>query len=129
MNRLIITPFVVALLLTLAIGCDRTTPAAPQPLPTTVPSSSTQPSASQQQVVIDNFTFTPAELTIPVGTTVTWINHDDVPHTATSTATPPAFNSKALDTDEKFSFTFTTPGTYPYFCAVHTHMTAKITVK
>jgi hypothetical protein len=52
------------------------------------------------------------------GATVTWINRDDVPHTATSSASPRAFDSKALDTDERFSFVFTKPGTYSYFCAV-----------
>jgi plastocyanin len=81
------------------------------------------------KVSIDNFKFSPAELTVPVGTTVTWVNHDDVPHTATSRNDPPAFDSKALDTDESFSFTFTKPGTYGYYCKVHTHMTARIIVK
>jgi plastocyanin len=86
-------------------------------------------SAAPNQVTIDNFAFSPKTLTVPAGTKVTWINRDDVPHTATSTAKPPAFDSKALDTDDKFSFVFTAPGTYPYFCAVHPHMTGEIVVK
>jgi plastocyanin len=86
-------------------------------------------SADQHQIVIDNFTFKPATLTVPVGTKVTWVNHDDVPHTATSTANPPVFNSRTLDSDEQFSFVFTTPGTYEYFCAVHPKMTGRITVQ
>ena len=81
------------------------------------------------QIRIDNFTFDPADVTIPVGTKVTWVNHDDVPHTATSKAKPRAFDSGTLDTDERFSFVFTTPGTYEYFCAVHPHMTGQIIVK
>lgn len=90
----------------------------------------TQPAAAAAMtVVIDNFTFQPAMLTIAPGTKVTWVNHDDVPHTATGSVKPRAFNSGTLDTDEKFSFTFTTRGTYPYFCAVHPHMTGQVIVK
>jgi len=81
------------------------------------------------QIVIDNFTFDPPVLTVPAGTTVTWINRDDVPHTATAKDRPPEFDSKALDTDDKFSHTFKTAGTYAYFCAVHPHMTGKVIVK
>ena len=68
------------------------------------------------QVVIDNFAFEPRLLTVPVGTTVTWINRDDVPHTATAIGKPREFDSKAMDTDDKFSHTFKIAGTYPYFC-------------
>ena len=81
------------------------------------------------QIVIDNFAFDPTELTVPVGTEVTWVNHDDVPHTATSTAKPKAFDSGALDTDQTYSHVFTTAGEYEYFCAVHPHMTGKVVVK
>ena len=87
------------------------------------------PPSVATQVTIDNFTFQPAQLTVPVGTEVTWVNRDDVPHTATSTAKPRLFGSAALDTDDKFSFVFTAPGTYDYFCAVHPHMTGRIIVK
>jgi plastocyanin len=81
------------------------------------------------QINIDNFRFSPRELTVTAGTTVTWVNNDDVPHTATSSAKPRSFDSKTLDTDGKFSHVFTTPGTYDYFCAVHPHMTGRIIVK
>ena len=80
-------------------------------------------------VKIDNFTFEPKEMEIAVGTTVTWTNADDVPHTATSKDDPQTFDSGALDTDEKFSFTFTKPGKYAYYCKVHPHMTGVVTVK
>src|SRR5580704_2623650 len=79
------------------------------------------------EVKIDNFSFTPAQLTVAVGTTVTWTNQDDVPHTVVGTGG--AFKSKALDTDDKFSFTFDKPGTYAYFCGVHPMMTGKVIVK
>jgi plastocyanin len=86
----------------------------------------TQPTAN---VKIDNFTFEPKELEITVGTTVTWQNADDVPHTATSKDDPQTFDSGALDTDDKFSFTFNKPGKYAYYCKVHPHMTGVVTVK
>ena len=79
------------------------------------------------QISIDNFTFSPQTLTVPAGTKVTWINHDDVPHTVVDTGK--RFKSAALDTDDKFSFTFTIAGEYTYFCGIHTHMTGKIIVK
>ena len=78
-------------------------------------------------VSIDNFTFTPQSLTVKAGTTVTWTNRDDIPHTVVST--DGAFKSKVLDTDEKFSFTFSKPGTYPYFCSIHPKMTGKVVVQ
>ena len=93
--------------------------------PTTAPATD----SSERQVTIDNFAFSPQVLTVAPGTKVTWLNRDDVPHTATSSDSPAKFNSKAIDTDEKFTYVFTQPGTYPYFCAVHPHMTAKIVVK
>ena len=79
------------------------------------------------QVVIENFSFVPATLTVKAGTKVTWVNRDDVPHTATDT--DKRFNSKALDTDDHFDFTFSEPGTYNYFCALHPKMTGQIIVK
>ena len=87
------------------------------------------PHPADVTVNIDNFTFSPAKLTVAAGTKVTWINHDDVPHTATSSDKPRLFDSKTLDTDDQFSFVFTAPGTYDYFCALHKHMTAQIIVK
>lgn len=78
-------------------------------------------------VKIDNFSFEPMTLTVAVGTTVTWTNNDDVPHTIVSE--DKSFRSKALDTGDKFSYTFTKPGTHNYFCSVHPKMTAKIVVQ
>src|SRR5215467_8372039 len=79
------------------------------------------------EVKIDNFSFSPATLEIKAGTKVTWKNADDIPHTMVSN--DKIFKSKALDTDEKFSFTFDKPGTYPYFCSLHPKMTAKVVVQ
>lgn len=81
------------------------------------------------EVKIDNFSFGPATLTVPAGTTVTWTNRDDIPHTVVSTDDPKAFKSKVLDTDEKFSFTFSKAGTFPYFCSIHPKMTGKVVVQ
>jgi plastocyanin len=78
-------------------------------------------------VTIDNFTFSPKSLTVPVGATVKWINRDDIPHTVKSTAKK--FASGTLDTDDSYTFTFTEPGTYRYFCTIHAHMTGEIVVK
>jgi plastocyanin len=87
-----------------------------------------QNAASADAVSIDNFVFTPPTLTVKAGTTVTWTNRDDIPHGIASdnNAFP---RSKALDTDDSFSFTFTAPGTYKYFCYVHPHMTGTIVVE
>ena len=79
------------------------------------------------EVAISNFTFTPNELTIAPGTTVKWVNHDDIPHLVAEKAL--AFKSQALDTNDSFTFTFTKPGDVEYFCVLHPHMTGKITVK
>jgi plastocyanin len=76
---------------------------------------------------IENFTFAPARLTVKAGTTVTWRNEDDIPHTVTSATR--LFKSKALDTDDSFSFTFTEPGSYEYFCSLHPRMTGTIVVE
>jgi len=78
-------------------------------------------------VMIDNFTFTPPELTVAVGTTVKWLNRDDIPHTVVDKNK--AFRSKALDTDDAYSFTFASAGTFDYFCSLHPHMVGKIIVK
>ena len=79
-------------------------------------------------ISIDNFSFTPAMLTVKAGTTVTWTNKDDLPHGIASSNK--AFTrSKALDTDDSYSFTFTTPGTYQYFCYLHPHMVGSIVVE
>jgi plastocyanin len=82
--------------------------------------------AEETSVTIDNFTFQPAQLTVKVGTTVTWKNHDDIPHAIVSAG---KFRSKTLDTDDSYSFTFTAAGDYKYFCSLHPHMTGTITVE
>jgi amicyanin len=89
-------------------------------------SNNDQPAAAAA-VKIDNFSFAPQTLTIPIGTTVTWTNRDDIPHTAVSTEG--VFKSKVMDTDEKFSYTFTKAGTYPYYCTIHPKMTGKVVVQ
>jgi plastocyanin len=89
--------------------------------------ANTQQAATAGEVKIDNFSFGPGTLTVPVGTTVTWTNRDDIPHTAVSTEG--VFKSKVMDTDEKFSFTFSKPGNYPYFCSIHPKMTGKVVVQ
>jgi plastocyanin len=89
----------------------------------------TPPAPTQPNVVsIDNFTFTPQTLTVKAGTTVTWTNKDDIPHGIASNNNAFA-RSKALDTDDSYSVTFSTPGTYKYFCYVHPHMTGAIVVE
>ena len=78
-------------------------------------------------VTIDNFTFSPKEITVAVGTTVKWVNHDDIPHTVVEKKT--TFRSKALDTDDSYSFTFASAGSFDYFCGLHPHMVGKIIVQ
>jgi plastocyanin len=83
--------------------------------------------AADTPVQIDNFTFIPQRITVKAGTTVTWTNTDDIPHTVASSTK--VFKSKALDTNDKFSFTFTTPGAYEYFCSLHPVMTGAVVVE
>jgi len=83
--------------------------------------------ATDAEVDIDQFTFTPQRITVKPGTTVTWTNDDDDSHTVASSSK--LFKSKALDTADKFSFTFTTPGTYAYVCSVHPYMTGAVVVE
>ena len=79
------------------------------------------------EIKLDNFTFGPATLTVPVNSTVTWVNKDDIPHVIASN--DGLFKSKALDTDDKFSYTFTKAGTYPYYCSIHPKMQGKVVVQ
>jgi plastocyanin len=83
--------------------------------------------SSANEITIDNFSFAPATTTVKVGTAITWVNRDDIPHTVVSD--DGAFKSKALDTDDKFTFTPSKPGTYSYFCSLHPKMTAKVVVE
>src|SRR3954454_11386502 len=81
------------------------------------------------QVGIDNFTFSPPVLTIARGTKVTWTNHDDIPHTVTSSQDPAHMRSPVLDTDETYSLTFEKPGTFGFFCSLHPHMQSQVVVR
>ena len=89
--------------------------------------AATPAGAGEIHVAIDNFTFSPQQITVKAGDTVIWTNRDDIPHTATSTTK--SFGSAALDTGESFSFTFATPGSFSYFCALHPHMTGSVVVE
>ncbi len=92
-----------------------------------VTANAQQAAPATAEVKIDNFSFGPGTLTVPAGTTVTWTNRDHIPHTVVSTEG--AFKSKVLDTDEKYSFTFSKAGTFPYFCSIHPKMTGKVVVQ
>jgi plastocyanin len=117
----------LVLLPLVATGCGNDARPAATESPAKV---ATAPAAVIERTIhIDNFTYDPEELTVKAGTRVKWINRDDVPHTATSTAKPRAFDSKTLDTDQQFSIVFDKPGTYEYFCAVHPKMTGRVIVK
>jgi plastocyanin len=77
-------------------------------------------------VAIDNFAFTPETLNVKTGASVTFVNHDDIPHLVV--AVDGKYRSKALDTNDKYSITFDKPGEYAYFCGLHPHMKGKIVV-
>ena len=116
MKRTVSTLSVAALAIVLLMmaGRSRTFGAAVEDKPTV-------------QVKIDNFVFSPNPLTVPVGSTIRWTNQDDIPHNVVSD--DKSFKSKALDTDDTFTYTFTKPGTYIYFCSIHPKMTGKIVVQ
>ncbi len=107
-------PVMIALLL-LCIGSQ------------SVMASNDKASVATADVKIDNFSFGPQTITVPVGATVVWTNRDDIPHTSVST--DGVFKSKVMDTDEKFSYTFTKAGTYPYYCTIHPKMTGQVVVQ
>ena len=91
-------------------------------------SENSKTDGTKSEVKIDNFSFAPGEMTVAKGTTVEWVNRDDIPHTVVSDDKT-TFKSKPLDTDDKFSYTFSKEGTYTYFCSIHPKMTAKVVVK
>ena len=93
----------------------------------TVHAGDTPAADTAQQVAIYNYKFSPEVLTVPVGTRVTWTNKDEVPHTVASTDKR-FTSSSGLDTGEQYSYTFTTPGTYEYFCTLHPFMKGKVVV-
>jgi amicyanin len=113
-------------LIAAALGAASAPLLAPLVLPAWAQGQANQGQA--KTVSIDNFTFNPPTLTVKAGTTITWTNKDDIPHgiASSSNAFP---RSQALDTDQSFSFVFTTPGTYEYFCYIHPHMVGKIVVE
>ena len=92
-----------------------------------VPRGPSAGAANPAAVQIDNFHYSPAMLVVAPGTTVTWTNDDDSPHSVREK--DGKFKSAALDTDDKFSQTFTAPGEYEYFCSIHPYMTGKVVVK
>ena len=100
--------------------------ANPKALPARA-TQSTQREPKPIEIRIDNFTFAPQITTVAAGTIVVWTNGDDIPHTVVST--DKMFKSKALDTGDAFSFQFTKPGKYPYYCSIHPEMTGEIDVK
>jgi plastocyanin len=108
--------FAVAIIFALAVPSNTGAHAGPQSSPPTA-----------AEVKIGNFTFGPTSMTVAPGTTVTWTNGDDIPHTVVST--DKVFKSKALDTGDKFTFTFTKPGKYPYYCSIHPEMTGEVVVQ
>jgi len=114
------TVWIVGLLATTMVATLLLTAGSPD-------SSAKTPQPATAEVKVDNFSFGPTTLTVAVGTTVTWTNRDDIPHTIVSTEK--VFKSKVLDTDEKFSFTFDKAGTYPYFCSIHPKMTGSVVVQ
>ncbi|MFL6721952.1 MAG: plastocyanin/azurin family copper-binding protein [Sphingomonas sp.] len=85
------------------------------------------PAPAAAAVQIGNFTFKNPVVTVKVGTTVTWTNGDDIPHTVVSK--DGVFKSKVLDTGDRFTFTFAKPGQFGYFCSLHPHMTGQVIVK
>jgi plastocyanin len=112
---------VTAVVVALALGLSKGSQAGPAP-------NGQKTSNEQYQVRIDNFSFGPATLTVPVGATVAWTNQDDVPHTVVSTDGKD-IKSPVLDTDQKFTHTFAQAGTYAYYCSIHPKMTGKVIVQ
>jgi plastocyanin len=114
---------------TISPAAGLSTPVPPVALATLPPPKPAHPvdTSGGPSISIENFNIVPATLTVPAGTTVVWTNHDDVEHTVT--ASDNSFSSAAIPTDGQFSNTFTTPGTYSYFCAIHPFMTAKVIVQ
>jgi plastocyanin len=119
MRRRVSVAIVVAVLAMAgwSVGERRLVASAPTPAP----------APATMEVKIDNFSFGPTSITVAVGTTVTWTNRDDIPHTVVST--DGVFKSKVMDTDEKFSFTFSKAGTFAYFCSIHPKMTGTVVVQ
>jgi len=99
------------------------------PVSITNPASVAAVAAETRDIKIDNYSFLPGDLTVPIGTRVTWTNRDETPHTVVAQDAAHSFKSGGLDTDDTFSFTFDKAGTYTYICSVHPYMTGKIVVQ
>jgi plastocyanin len=97
------------------------------PAPQKLQAQASQTAPATIEASIDNFSFSPGTLTVAIGATVTWTNRDDIPHTVFSTEG--VFKSRVMDTDEKFSYTFSKAGVFPYFCSIHPKMTGKVVVQ
>ena len=95
--------------------------------PSRAQTQSAKTGSDSSTISIDNFSFDAQTVTVKAGTQVTWINHDDVPHKVVSTEKK--FSSPVLDTDGRFSYTFTAPGTYEYFCSIHPTMKGRVIVR
>jgi plastocyanin len=93
-----------------------------------VPLATVPAAAATQQVMMQNYAFSPAALTVRVGDTVTWMQHDEAPHDVVTTSAPVAFRSPQLSSGQSWSYTFRQPGTYQYYCSVHPDMRASVTV-
>jgi plastocyanin len=122
-------PLAAALALALSAPAYAGDPAPAPQVAATVPNTVTPDIVTPGTVTIDNFAFAPATLSVAPGTKVVWNNKDEEPHTVVSVDGGKTFKSPALDTDDKFSLTFDKPGTYKYFCSIHSHMTGTIVVK
>jgi amicyanin len=120
MRKAILT-ITVSMALAAAFALSRNSQASPA-------ASGKKTAAGQYQVKIDNFSFGPPTLTVPAGAAVTWTNQDDVPHNIVSTDGK-GIKSPVLDTNEKFTYTFSKAGTYAYYCAIHPRMVGKIVVQ
>jgi plastocyanin len=131
LNRLKIAlaGLMTALVAVAVVGGARTQAAAAA-LPSATPSVTNTVVAEDKpaaEIKIDNFTFSPAQLTVTAGTTVRWVNKDDLPHNIV--ADDKSFKSKTMDTDEAFTYTFTKAGTFKYFCGLHPKMQGSVVVK
>lgn len=91
-------------------------------------SSSSQAPKATNAVNIQNFAFSPSAITVKQGTTVTWTNKDGTAHTVTETDSQTGPNSGNVNPGASYSFTFATPGTYHYHCAIHPEMLGTVTV-
>ena len=89
--------------------------------------TATSADGAPSAVTIDNFNFGPRSVAVPAGTTITWTNHDDVPHNVIGT--DKSFASPVIDTDQQFSHTFETAGTFKYYCSIHPKMTGEVVVR